>query len=281
MVGVPRSTAGGCGPAGPARPARAARTARRSACARQRGGRRPVVLSHVAVAVARELDDPPPRARAVRELLAVHDRATRARTAPTSPRRARAAASRPRPSTRRTAGPVGPTCSKASRRTSIPADCTQSTSRICVAAALHGQPVDAGTAAPASGGPTPGKRHAEGCWRPGRVHQARARDAPPAARARAPSRSVSAAPAVSSESSFSSRQPAPAARGHQVASRSPPSRGGGRARSARPRSPKRSRTASARAVARRRCRSPAPRTNARGWRKPSPGTAAGPRGRWC
>ena len=117
------------------------------------------------------------------------DRAPRARTAPTSPRRARAAASRPRPSRRRTAGRAARPPRRPRLRTSIPADCTQSTSRGADPAALHDQsPVQEDRAARAAV-PTPGKAPGRGLRRRLRVDQPRARRGRPRRLVRAPPRS--------------------------------------------------------------------------------------------
>ena len=214
MVGVPRVAPGAV--AGKhQRGQRAQRVRPRRQRPHRQRGEPPVVLAHVGVAVARELDDPPPATRCPRESCSrcmIVAAGTYSTDQPAS--RARRCQSTSSEYTKN-AGSSGPTCSNASRRTSIPADCTQSTSRVssprlCTVSrrcSEHG----AGERGP-DAREAPGRR----LRRSVRGRRSRA----PAAAARgsrsSASRSASAAPGVSSESSFSSRHQRPRARAHQL-----------------------------------------------------------------
>ena len=240
----------------------------------ERGRRRPMVLSHVAVAVARELDDPPPRAGAVRELLAVDDRGLRhVQHRPPG-----------------VAGALLPVdlvrvheelrvhradLLEAPRR--APACPPTAPSRPRAVASPGSAPSGggAGTARPRARRPRPGSRQAEGCWSPaGSSSRAPATPRAPAS-ARAPPRSaVRGAPrsARSPRSAAGSQRPRARAISSESFSALPRRRSSSISST---RSPKRSRTASA--VPSREALSSTSTSNGRRRRvarTPSPGSAS-------
>ena len=191
-----------------------------------------MVLAHVAVAVARELDDPAARHAAGRRAARGGRRARRARRACASRRRPGAGRSRPRRSRRRSRVEVAdlarpPRGARASPPTAPSRPAAPRRRVLCTTSALCSH--SAVSSAVPGGREAPRRRLLLAV----RAHEHRAGGARPARRRSSAACSATVAPGSSSESSLSSRQKRPARALQQRGCRSPPCRGARAARSPR------------------------------------------------